>query len=147
MPWHIPCEYPDMMCKTSPQLLLRWTDEINRKNGLWALLWANEYLDRDDPLRSALATKALKDCNHNSDLKEAVLLAGSGYKAGELPTGIFAKLKSLRISPKKSGIKRFRVNPKLFEPERRLSAPRRGGAYNYSRSLSPSSSRISKIFS
>ena len=87
-----------MMTEISPRMLSHLSTQIATGRPLWAILSANEYLDAQDALRIALATKAKSAINETSysitsPLIEEVL---GGKKLSELNESQRRELTSFR---------------------------------------------------
>lgn len=73
------------------QLLQKISRDVNGDKALWALYWANEYLDTEHPLRKAFATKAQMTVGSTDN--KILDMGIAGKKASELSTQDFQALR------------------------------------------------------
>lgn len=68
----------------SGKLLKHLSKEISSGNAVWALLTANEYLEKDDPVRKALVRHAERS-NKVSISSDIICMINDGAKLSDLP--------------------------------------------------------------
>ncbi len=104
-----------MKAQFSSSLLFPISKGVSSKNPTWSLLLANEYLEKEDPLRKALVQRArinvvgLEDCSIENQLFEA---ACDGKKMLELPTSIQKALRGSSKTSLRSSSKNIMPTPK-----------------------------------
>jgi hypothetical protein len=104
----------------STTLLKHLSNRLLPRDPVWALLYMNEYLPKNDPIRLAFSMKAAKIGESSNTKGSALALAVQGARLKELPPGLARQLSGIN-RPAGNGV---RTAPEDLRPNlRRCTRP------------------------